>query len=98
MLLAIHLLMIGVFILFGMVFAFGKGAGLIAGLAWEKAEYDEKKLCKAMSKTMFILAGCWLLIASSEIFKTVILLWIGLFCFFTVCAAAVLYINTGCKK
>ena len=53
MLLAIHLVMTGSFVLLGVVFASGKGTGLIAGYntatAEEKANYDKKKLCKAMS-------------------------------------------------
>ena len=52
MLLAIHLGMTGSFVLLGVVFAAGKGTGLIAGYntatAEEKANYDKKKLCKAM--------------------------------------------------
>ena len=81
MLLAIHLVMTGSFVLLGVVFASGKGTGLIAGYntatAEEKANYDKKKLCKAMSRLMFALAGCWLVIASSEVFKEIALLWIG---------------------
>ena len=54
MLLAIHLVMTGSFVLLGVVFASGKGTGLIAGYntatAEEKANYDKKKLCKAMSR------------------------------------------------
>ena len=59
MLLAIHLVMTGSFVLLGVVFASGKGTGLIAGYntatAEEKANYDKKKLCKAMSRLMFAL-------------------------------------------
>ena len=64
MLFAIYLAMTGLFVLLGVVFAAGKGTGLIAGYntasAEEKANYDKKKLCKAMSRLMFALAGCWL--------------------------------------
>lgn len=99
MLLIIHLFIIGSFILLGVVFALGKGAGLIAGYntasAEAKAKYDEKKLCKAMSKLMFTLAGCWLIIASSEIFKEIALLWVGLTLFFAVSAIGAVCINTG---
>lgn len=85
-------------IVFGIIFAFGKGAGLIAGLTEEKAKYDEQKLCKAMSKIMFILAGCWLVIAASEIYKTITLLWIGLASAFVVAVSGIIYMNTRCKK
>jgi len=99
MLLAVHLTMTGVFILLGILFSFGKGAWLIAGYntssAAEKAKYDEKKLCKGMSKLMFALAACWLVIAASEIFKTMVLLWVGLCLFMIVVAAGLIYMNTG---
>ena len=63
MLFAIYLAMTGLFVLLGVVFAAGKGTGLIAGYntasAEEKENYDKKKLCKAMSRLMFgrLLAG-----------------------------------------
>jgi hypothetical protein len=47
MLFAIYLAMTGLFVLLGVVFAAGKGTGLIAGYntasAEEKANYDKKK-------------------------------------------------------
>lgn len=99
MLLAIHLIIIGLFILLGVIFSCGKGAGLIAGYntssAAEKAKYDEKKLCKHVGKLMFAMAACWLVIASSEVFKTMILLWIGLCLFVIVVIVDVIYMNTG---
>ncbi len=48
-----------------------------------------------MGKMMFILAGCWLVIASSEIFKAMWLLWVGICLFFVVCVGAVIYMNSG---
>ena len=104
MLLIIHLFITGLFVLLGILFACGKGSGLIAGYntasPHQKAKYDEKKLCKVMSKFMFILAACWLVTASSEIFKTMILLWIGQALFFVTIIVCVIYMNTGnhCKK
>ena len=99
MLLVIHLIMIVVLILFGILFHFGKGSDLIAGYntlpAEEKATYDVKKLCKYMSKLMFALAACWLIIASSEIFKKMVLQWIGLCLFMIVVLFGVIYMNTG---
>ena len=95
----IHLLNTAILIFLGILFYFGKGAGLIAGYntssAAEKAKYDEKKLCKCMSKLMFALAACWLVIASSEIFKTTVLLWIGLCLFLFVAVFGAIYMNTG---
>lgn len=99
MLLVVHLIMIVVLILLGILFHFGKGADLIAGYntlpAEKKAEYDVKKLCKYMSKLMFALAVCWMVIASSELFKTIALLWIGLCLFMLVVLFSVIYMNTG---
>ena len=101
MLLAIHLVMTGSFVLLGVVFASGKGTGLIAGYntatAEEKANYDKKKLCKAMSRLMFALAGCWLVIASSEVFKEIALLWIGLALFLVISVFGAVYVNRECK-
>ena len=99
MLLAIHLVMIMVFVILGVIFLNGKGAFLIAGYNTTskagKQKTDEKKLCSFMGKMMFILAGCWLVIASSEIFKAMWLLWVGLCLFFVVCVGAVIYMNSG---
>ena len=101
MLLAIHFVMTGSFFLLGVMFAVGKGTGLIAGYntatAEEKANYDKKKLCKAMSRLMFALAGCWLVTASSEIFKKIALLWIGLALFLIVSVVGAVYVNRVTK-
>lgn len=101
MLFAIYLAMTGLFVLLGVVFAGGKGTGLIAGYntasAEEKANYDKKKLCKAMSRLMFALAGCWLVTASSEIFKKIALLWIGLALFLIVSVVGAVYVNRVTK-
>ena len=101
MLFAIYLAMTGLFVLLGVVCAAGKGTGLIAGYntasAEEKANYDKKKLCKAMSRLMFALAGCWLVTASSEIFKKIALLWIGLALFLIVSVVGAVYVNRVTK-
>ena len=101
MLLAAHLLVTASFLVLGVVFSRGKGTSLIAGYNTaspeEKAKYDEKKLCKAMSRLMFALAGCWLVIASSEVFKEIALLWIGLALFLVISVFGAVYVNRGCK-
>lgn len=101
MLFAIYLAMTRLLVLLGVVFAAGKGTGLIAGYntasAEEKANYDKKKLCKAMSRLMFALAGCWLVTASSEIFKKIALLWIGLALFLIVSVVGAVYVNRVTK-
>ena len=98
MLLAIHLGMTLMFVILGIFFSKGKGAFLIAGYNTaskaEKQKTDEKKLCKFMGRLMFLLAACWLVIASSEIFKALWLLWVGLCLFFAVCVSGVIYMNT----
>lgn len=97
--LVIHLVFVGLFILLGIIFRSGKGASLIAGYntasAREKAKYDEKKLCKGVSNLMFALTACWLVIASSEIFKMMDLYWVGLALFLIVIIAGLIYMNTG---
>ncbi len=99
MLLAIHLIVMGLFVLLGIIFSFGKGAGLIAGYNTasqsEKEKYREKELCKGMGKLMFSLAACWLVVSCSEIFGNLIFLWIGLAMFPVVIAVGLIYINTA---
>lgn len=102
--LIVHLVVAGIFLVLGTVFAFGKGSFLIAGYntasTEEKAQYDEKKLCRAVSKLMFALAACWVVAALSEIFKNMIFLWVGIALFAVVIVVGVVWINTGdrCKK
>ena len=99
MLLLIHLIITGFFLALGLILYRGKGAALIAGYNTatpaEKAQYDGKKLCRGVGKLMFALAGCWLVIASSEIFHTLALLWAGLALFMLVILGGVIYMNTG---
>ena len=75
-------------------------AGYNTASAEEKAQYDEKKLCRAVSKLMFALAACWVVAALSEIFKNMIFLWVGIVLFAVVIVVGVVWINTGdrCKK
>ncbi len=92
-----HLLIIGLFLLLGIVFSLGKGAGLIAGYntssAEKKAMYDEVKLCKCMSKLIFVLALCWLVISLSDILKSVLFLWVGIGLFFSASVVGIIFIN-----
>lgn len=75
MLLAVFLVITALFVVLGIIFASGKGANLIAGYNTasreEKAQTNEKKLLKAMSVLMFVLAGCFLVSASSELFHII---------------------------
>lgn len=104
MLLVVHLLVTGLFVLLGIVFARGKGAGLISGYNTaspeEKAKYDEKKLLRLMSRCMFTLAGCWLVIAAGEALESLSLNFLGLGLFLAMAIGWVIYMNTGnrCRK
>ena len=95
----VHLAVALLFVLLGVVFLRGKGAALIAGYNTaspeEKLEIDEKKLCRFMGKLMFILAACWLVAASSELFHSKALLWAGIALFLVVIVAGLIYANTG---
>ena len=98
MLLFFHLATTALFIVLGIVFLCGKGAFLIAGynpLPSEEAKVDEAKLTKFMGKLMFALAACWLVIASSEVFQTMLLFWIGFGLFVITTIVGVVYENTG---
>ena len=97
MLFVIFLAIAVLFIVLGIVFASGKGADLIAGYNTaspeEKAKIDEKKLLKAMSVFMFVLAGCFIVSASSEIFHLKLLIWIGQALFVVALIAGIIYMN-----
>lgn len=100
MLLVIRLLVAASFLALGIVFSRGKGTSLIAGYNTaspeEKAKYDEKKLCKAMSRLMFVLTLCWLVIAASALWQPA--LWIGLSLFVAAAIAGIVCIEHRCKR
>ncbi len=99
MLLVFGLATTALFIVLGIVFLCGKGAFLIAGYnplpSEEEAKVDEVKLTKFMGKLMFALAACWLVVASSEVFQTMLLFWIGFGLFVITTIVGVVYANTG---
>lgn len=101
-LLAARLLVSASFLVLGIVFSRGKGTSLIAGYNTaspaEKAKYDEKKLCKAMSRLMFVLALCWLVIALSDLCRTMWLLWLGLGLFVAASIGGCVYIDRKCRR
>lgn len=102
MLLAAHLLVTALFLVPGVVFSLGKGTSLIAGYNTaspeEKAKYDEKKLCKAMSRLMFVLAFCWLVVALSALCRTMWLLWLGLGLFVAAAIGGCMYVDRKCRR
>ena len=81
MIFVVFLAVAAVFVVLGIVFFLGKGAGLVAGYNTaseeEKSRIDEKKLLRAMAVFMFVLAGCFILSALSAIFNVKALIWIG---------------------
>ena len=83
----------------GILFASGRGADLIAGYNTasreKKAKTDEKKLLKAMSVFMFVLAGCALVSALSQALHIRSLIWIGQALFAVALIAGLVYLNTG---
>ena len=102
--LVVNLVMIALFVLLGVLFARGKGLDLIAGYntlsAREKEKYDKEKLCKAMSRMMFLLAGTWAVAAAGVYIRSTALCWAGIALFLAVIIGGVIYMNTGnrCKK
>ena len=98
-LLIFHIIVFGLLIVLGIIFFCGKGAFLIAGYNTsskeEKSHIDKKLLCSFMGKLMFLLAGCWLVIALGSIFEIVFLHVVGIMLFVTAIAGAAVYANTG---
>ena len=99
MVFAIDGIFVVLFVILGLVFRSGRGAFLIAGYNTasekEKAETDERKLCKYMGRLMFLLAGCQLVMMSSQVFGKLWLLWLGLALFFLTAIGGVVFLNTG---
>jgi hypothetical protein len=99
MLLAVHFLVVAVFVLLGVVFLNGKGLFLIAGYNTaskaEKETIDETKLCRYTGKLMFVLAGCFLVIAASDFTGRLWLMWVGLALFLIAVIGGVIWMNTG---
>lgn len=94
-----HLFFASLFIGLGLLFFRGKGAFLIAGYntssKQEKEKTDVKALTRFMGKLMFFLSACILIMATSDLFASMIPLWIGLALFLVGCIGAVIYANTG---
>jgi preprotein translocase subunit SecG len=99
--LIIHLVVAAVFVILGILFLNGKGSFLIAGYNTaskaQKENIDEKKLCNYTGKLMFVLAGCFLVIAASDIFGKAWLLWTGLVLSLIAAIGGVVYMNTGSR-
>lgn len=100
MLLVIRLLVATSFLVLSVVFSRGKGTSLIAGYNTaspeEKARYDEKRLCRAMSRLMLVLALCWLVIAASALWQPA--QWIGLALFVAAAIGGCIEIGRKCRR
>ena len=89
------------FLLLGVIFSCGKGGSLIAGYnsssSEEKAKYDEKALCRAMGRLMFVFAACTAVVALSVVFDRTAFLWAGIVLYVVVAIGGVVYMNTSKK-
>ena len=101
MLLLIHGIMGLFFVVLGIVFLCGKGGFLIAGYNTaspeEKAQYDEKALCRAMGTLMFACAACCGVLMLSTILESMPLMWVGIALLLLVPMGGVIYMNTSKK-
>ena len=89
------------FVVLGIVFLCGKGSFLIAGYntmtPQEKAEWDEKALCKAVGVMMFVIAAWFTVIWLSSWLHNYILLTVGILSFIVAVIGYAVYINTSNK-
>ena len=97
---AVTCLLIVIFMaVLGIVFLCGKGAMLIAGYNTsspeERAQMDEKQLCRFMGKFCFAMAGGWLIAAVGVLLKQEILHVGGNVLFCVIVIAGLIYANTG---
>jgi len=92
-------LVMGLFILFGIILSTGRGAFLIAGYnslsPEEKAKYDIKKLTNFMGKLMFALASSMVFLIFAILYETEWLLFLTILLFVGIVMAGVIYLNTG---
>jgi hypothetical protein len=95
----INLIVVIVFLVFGILLSNGKGPFLIAGYNTlpksEKANYDEIALCKFMGKFMIGISISILLWAFSDLLKNQVLFIIGLILFLSQIVFVLVYGNTG---
>ncbi|MCF0148578.1 MAG: DUF3784 domain-containing protein [Clostridium sp.] len=95
----VEILVIGFFVILGIILSIGKGSFLIAGFnimsKEEKEKYDSISLSKFMGKFMFIIAICITLFLLSDIFMLEILFNMGLTLFWISLIFVIIYANTG---
>ncbi|MBP2257725.1 DUF3784 domain-containing protein [Virgibacillus alimentarius] len=95
----ISIIIIGAFIILGIILLNGKGAFLIAGFNTmpeeEKEKYDTALMCKFMGKMMFALAFSMALMALSEALGIKSLFAVSFVLFIGITLFIVIYMNTG---
>ncbi|MCA1031196.1 DUF3784 domain-containing protein [Bacillus timonensis] len=93
------IIIIGLFIVLGIILLNGKGSFLIAGFNTlpkeEKEKYDTVSLCKFMGKMMFALAFSMSLWVLGEALDITALFISGLILFIGIILFSVIYSNTG---
>jgi len=94
-----RILMIALFVLFGIMLSLGKWSFLIAGFNTmskeEKKKYDVMLLCKFMGKFMFMIAFCISLFVLSDMWMMKILFNIGITLLISSIIFVIIYVNTG---
>ncbi|WP_164669347.1 DUF3784 domain-containing protein [Virgibacillus doumboii] len=95
----VTLIIIALFVVFGIFLLNGKGSFLIAGFNTlpkeEKAKYDVEALCKFMGKMMFILSFAMVFWVLSEAFEIGWLFTVGMILFIAIVVFILVYVNTG---
>ena len=95
------MLIVLLFVILGVVLLCGKGGFLIAGYntmsAQEKAQWDEKSLCKAVGILMLIIAACVTLTVLSAMHHNYIFLTISILLTVVAAIGSAIYINTSKK-
>lgn len=95
----VHLAVAALLALLGAMFFGGKGASLIAGYntatPQEKAATDEKKLCRYMGRLLFVLAGCFVIVAAGDFFGSKTVFWLGQAAFLIAAIAGAVLANTA---
>lgn len=101
-LIIIHLAVMGVLVILGFVFRSGRGAFLIAGYntmsAKEKAQYDEKKLCKVVGNFTFVLAALWIPILVGSVIDNMIVVVSGVIVLCAVTLIGAFFVDRAAKK
>lgn len=93
------LIIVGLFLVLGVVFSAGKGSFLIAGFNTmpkeEKLKYDKGALSRFMGKVMFSLSFSMLLWMLGDVLEMELLFAVGVVLFIGILIFTIVYANTG---